>query len=101
MGFIYYGSNEYQVEVDDRALAHLKIAILTALRANKSIAFSFTNPQSIGGGRETLWISPVTDLRFKFVGGRPPRINETWLRLILETVDAPTGMHLVEEPINR
>jgi hypothetical protein len=98
VGFIYYGSSEYEVEIDDRELAHLKVAILTALRAGHRIAFSFVNPPSHGGGRETLWISPSSDLRFKFLGGRAPRINEEWVRLILDTVNSPTGMHLVDEP---
>jgi hypothetical protein len=100
VGFIYYGSNEYPVEVDDRALAHLKMAVLSLLRAGRSVAFSFTNPTAVGGGRETLWISPTTDLRFKFLGGRPPRINPEWVRLMIESANEPTGMHLMEEPVH-
>jgi hypothetical protein len=98
MGYLYYGNESYAVEIDDRPLAHLKIALLSLLRAGKSVAFSFERPADIGSGRETLWISPSTDIRFRFNGGRPPRINEPWVRAMIATAEAPTGLRLVVEP---
>ena len=98
MGFLYYGNNSYSVEIDDRPLAHLKIVLLSRLRAGKSAAFSFDRSTDIGSGRETLWISPSTEIRFRFNGNRSPRINEHWLQLIAATADAPTGLRLVTEP---
>ncbi|MCS5732480.1 DUF7882 family protein [Herbiconiux daphne] len=98
MGFLYYGNDSYQIEVDDRPLAHLKIALLTLLRAGRSIAFSFERPVEMGSGRETLWICPSTDMRFRFHGSRPPRINQQWVRAIIATAEAPTGLRLVPEP---
>jgi hypothetical protein len=98
MGFLYYGNNSYAVEIDDRPLAHLKIAVLTLLRANRSIAFSFERPVEQGSGRETLWISPASEIRFRFNGSRPPIINELWVRAIIASAEAPTGMRMVAEP---
>ncbi|MFB2596670.1 ATP-dependent DNA ligase [Herbiconiux sp. P17] len=98
MGFLYYGNDSYQIEVDDRPLAHLKIALLTLLRAGKSIAFSFERSVEMGSGRETLWISPSTDIRFRFNGNRPPHIDERWVRSILSTADTPTGLRLMPDP---
>lgn len=98
MGFLYYGNNSYPVEIDDRPLAHLKVAILSLLRAGKSLAFSFDRPTGAGSGRETLWISPSTELRFRFNGNRPPRINQEWVRSIMATSDNPTGLRMVTEP---
>lgn len=98
MGFLYYGNNGYAVAMDDRPLAHLKIAILSLLRAGKSLAFSFDRPASVGSGRETLWISPSTEIRFLFRGSRPPVINDAWLRSIIATADSPSGLRLVPEP---
>jgi hypothetical protein len=98
MGFLYYGNDSYAIEIDDRRLAHLKIALLTLLRAGKSIAFSFERPIELGSGRETLWISPSTNLRFRFNGSRPPTVNETWVRAMIATAGAPTGLRLVDEP---
>ncbi|MCS5723033.1 ATP-dependent DNA ligase [Herbiconiux sp. CPCC 203407] len=97
MGFLYYGNDSYAIEVDDRPLAHLKIALLSLLRAGKSIAFSFERAPDLGSGRETLWICPSTDIRFRFNGSRPPRINELWVRSIIATAETPTGLRLVDE----
>ena len=99
MGFLYYGNNSYAVEIDDRPLAHLKIVLLSLLRAGKSAAFCFDRSADIGSGRETLWISPTTEIRFRFNGNRSPRINEQWLQLIVATADASTGLRLVAEPV--
>ncbi len=54
MGCLFYGSTGYAIEIDDRSLAHLKVAILTLLRAQKSIAFTYTKCLSQGSGRDTL-----------------------------------------------
>lgn len=51
-----------------------------------------------GSGRETLWISPSTEMRFRFHGSRPPTINLRWTRMLIVTAESPTGMHLVPEP---
>lgn len=98
MGFLYYGNNSYSLEMDDRPLAHLKIAVLSLLRAGKGVAFSFDRPVSRGSGRETLWMSPSIELRFRFTGSRSPQINESWVRLIMGTADSHTGLRLVTEP---
>ena len=99
MGILYYGNSSYAIEIDDCPLAHLKIVLLSLLRAGKSVAFCFDRSTEIGSGRETLWISPSTEMRFRFSGNRAPRINEKWLKLIAATADAPTGLRLVAEPI--
>ena len=78
MGYLYYGSQGHELESGDRPLAHLKIALLSTLRAGQSVPFSTQHPvPPTGQVRETIWISPHTDLRFRFIGGRAPRINET------------------------
>ncbi|MDH6182595.1 hypothetical protein M2152_002777 [Microbacteriaceae bacterium SG_E_30_P1] len=98
MGYLYYGTTAYAVQIDDRPLAHLKVAILSLMRAGESTAFSFVRPADIGSGRETLWISPTTDLRFLFHGSRPPRINQPWVKQIIESAHQPTGLMLMPEP---
>jgi len=97
MGYLYYGTTSYRVEIEDRSLAHLKIAILTLLRAGQSIAFSFVRPPEAGSGRETLWICPTTDIRFRFNGSRAPVVNEPWVRRIIDTAKSPAGLRLVSE----
>ena len=98
MGFMSYGNDSYAVEIDDRPLAHLKIAVLSLLRAGKCIAFSFERSIGQGSGRETLWISPSTEIRVRFNGSKPPLINELWALSIIATADTPTGLRMVVEP---
>jgi hypothetical protein len=97
MGTLFYGTDSHGVELDDRALAHLKVALLTLLRAQQSVALTIARPVSQGSGRDTMWITPTTDLRFHFSGNRPPRINETWVRAIISTANTPSGMRLPAE----
>lgn len=100
MGYLYYGTNSYRVELDDRPLAHLKIAVLSLLRAGKGLALSFDRPADQGGGRETLWISPATEIRFRFHGSRPPLISVLWVRAIIATAQSVTGGRMVPEPVS-
>ncbi|WP_331782632.1 DUF7882 family protein [Subtercola sp. YIM 133946] len=95
MGFLYYGNEAYPVEIDDRPLAHLKIALLSLLRAGKSVAFSFERATDAGSGRETLWINPTTDLRFRFNGNRPPLTNKPWVKAMITAAQSPTGLRLI------
>ncbi|KQR63893.1 hypothetical protein [Frigoribacterium sp. Leaf172] len=97
MGTLFYGTDRYGVELDDRALAHLKVALLTLLRAQQSVALTIARPVSQGSGRDTMWINPTSDLRFHFSGNRPPRINESWVRAIIATANTPSGMRLPAE----
>lgn len=98
MGFMYYGSQSHELEIDDRPLAHLKIALLSMLRAGHSVAYSMSRPVGQGSGRETLWISPGTDLRFRFTGGRSPSINDDWVRSIIASASTSSGMRICPEP---
>lgn len=98
MGYLYYGHNGYSVEIDDRPLAHLKIALLSLLRAGHGVAFCFERSARAGSGRETIWISPSSDIRFVFVGGRPPSINEQWVLDMIASAKTNTGLHVVPEP---
>jgi hypothetical protein len=97
MGFLYYGDDSYPIEIDDRQLSHLKVALLSLLRANKSVAFTVAHSAREGSGRDTLWITPTTDIRFHFLGSRPMVIDEVWVRAIMATADTPAGMRLISE----
>ncbi|MCS5732483.1 DUF7882 family protein [Herbiconiux daphne] len=99
MGYLHIGTSGWSIQVDDRALAHLKIVILTELRKGHGIAFSCKHPADQGSGRETFWINPNTDLRFQFFGGRAPSINRCWLQQMHESCVAGTGLYIMEEPL--
>jgi len=83
MGKILYGPHEYTVEVDDRALAHLKMVIVAKLRRHEPFLLSWENDVTVGSGRGSLWIHPAIPLRFQFVGSRRPALNRDWMDLLL------------------
>lgn len=96
MGKLIYGANRI-IEIDDRALAHLKVVILTKLRRGESFAFSWDNDVDAGSGRGTIWISPGVPLEFTFFGNRRPALNRGWIYALTTTVERG-DLSLVPEP---
>ncbi|WP_306455236.1 DUF7882 family protein [Leucobacter celer] len=92
---VYAASVEYPVE--DRALAHLKVAIGMKLRRQESFFLSWTNPVERGSGRVSLWLSPSIPLIFRFSGSRAPELNETWIEVLGELSHTPRGLILITE----
>lgn len=58
MGSLYYGDAQDAIQIDDRALAHLKVVIATKLRRNESFTLSWRHPEGDAPGRSTLWLHP-------------------------------------------
>ena len=75
--FIYEGG--IRAEFDDRALSHLQVAIGTKLRRNEPFYFTWHGDVSTGGGR-------------------PAKINRTWLEALMRTANSPVGLQVVAEP---
>ncbi len=97
MGKLLYGPQEREVEVDDRALAHLKIVILSKLRRGESFAFSWENDDEGSDGSNTLWFHPSIPLEFRFYGGRRPSLNRTWIQALASTAERG-DLTLLPEP---
>lgn len=87
-----------ELPFEDRALAHLQIVVGSKLRRGESFFFSWKQGDSPNDPRSSLWLSPAIPLLFKFSGGRPPRINTDWLRLLEETANSGRGLILLAEP---
>lgn len=98
MGFLHYGQSDFTISIEDRTLAHVKVVILTLLRNGQSVAFTFAHPMSDGAGRETIWITPTSELRFQFLGSRPPRLNGAWVEDMLRVATSQSGLHVTAEP---
>ncbi|PPF74900.1 ATP-dependent DNA ligase [Pseudoclavibacter sp. Z016] len=98
MRFFYFGAQAQAREIEDRPLAHLKIAVLSLLRAGHSTALTLARPNSLGGGRETLWMTPMTDVRFRFIASRAISVDEAWVRSIIETASIPSRLRLCSPP---
>ncbi|GLK15695.1 hypothetical protein [Herbiconiux flava] len=96
MGTLIYGG-DFEIEIDDRMLAHLKIVIIGKLRRAESCALSWTVAKAQGSGRETIWINPSTALRFRFDTADRHPINPEWVAAIAETANRG-DIQLVSEP---
>src|SRR3546814_1359043 len=61
VGTIFYGDSATPIEIEDRALAHLKVVIATKLRRGESFTLSWTHPEGQEPGRSTVWLHPRSE----------------------------------------
>src|SRR4051794_34798440 len=96
MGRFIYGATSESVEIDDRALAHLRIVIMNKLRRSES--FMFDVEVGDGSGRRSFWMHPSVPLQFHFFGSRQPHINRAWIEDLMHAASSPSGLTIVPEP---
>lgn len=99
MGSLHYGGDD-AIHIEDRALAHLKIAIATKLRRNESFTLSWKHAVSEEAGRSTIWLHPSIPLRFTFDDVESPQLNVKWIEGLMHSASSSGGIHLVEEVID-
>ncbi|KRC51948.1 hypothetical protein ASE16_02450 [Leifsonia sp. Root227] len=99
MGKLMYGTHGRPIDVEDRMLAHLEIAILSKLRRQEPFALSWISGGEDGeaAGRRTTWISPGMELEFVYSTSESPQINREWAEILMMSADRGT-MHLRPEP---
>jgi len=98
MGTLLYGSPGIEVTFDDRALMHLQVVITAKLRRNESFIFTWTDSTQLGSGRSTIWLSPSSDLVYRFAGNRMASINRAWLAILMQLANSPAGLFFTPEP---
>jgi hypothetical protein len=98
MGTLVYADADIDIDVDDRALAHLQIVIGSKLRRRENFFFSWTEHPSVGSGRSSIWMNTSIPLYFKYSGGRTPAINRAWIALLMESANSGAGLVLTPEP---
>ena len=97
MGTLFYGSQGTPIDIDDRALSHVKVVIISKLRRGE--AFTLSLQHQGGGGRSTVWLSPAVPLRFEFDEPERPALNGRWLEELAESASLLGGITLVPERI--
>jgi hypothetical protein len=98
MGKLIYNSSSRELEIDDRTLAHLRVAILNKLRRSESFAFTWEHGVEQGSGRTTIWLHESIPLQFVFSGNRPPKLNRVWIEQLLLAANSTGGLQFVPEP---
>lgn len=97
MGYLVYGAGA-EYEIEDRLLAHLKIAITAKLRLQESFLLTWKVPLEHGSGRIELWMSPAIPLQFRFAEPQPPELNRVWLEALTLSSHSARGMSVMSEP---
>lgn len=98
--FLYGGGASQSVELDDRTLAHLELAISTKLRRGESFAFTL-GPHDISGeiGHRVFWMHPTICVQFRFDRDwHRVRINTNWVRDMVLAASTEAGLRVVPEP---
>jgi len=97
MGTMYYGSDATAIDIEDRALAHLKVVIATKLRRGESFTVSWRHPDEQPRGRTTIWLHPSIPLRFVFEDPEPTALSRSWLEELANSANSTGGIHLIAE----
>lgn len=98
VGTLYYGDARTAIEIEDRALAHLKFVILSKLRRNEGFGFSWAKGVDLGSGRSTVWMAPSIPLQFDFSTVSRPPLNRAWLEALNQQAATSGGLTLIDEP---
>jgi hypothetical protein len=97
MGTLVYSGAQYEVEIEDRHLAHLQVVIGAKLRRNESFYFNSTTGGD-EGRRLSLWFNPSIPIRYHYSETARPNINREWLEALTVTANSPSGLTLIAEP---
>ncbi|PVW04167.1 hypothetical protein DEA06_09030 [Microbacterium sp. Gd 4-13] len=97
MGTIYYGGSATPIQIEDRALAHLKVVIATKLRRGESFTVSWRHPDDQPHGRSTVWLHPSIPLRFVFDDPEPALLSREWVEELANSASSSGGIMLVAE----
>lgn len=100
MGTLFYGDSGTPIGIDDHALAHLKVAIVTKLRRGESFTVSWVHAPDQPRGRSTLWLHHSIPLRFVFDDIEPPDLSREWIEELMRSANSTGGVLLVEEHLD-
>jgi hypothetical protein len=98
VGKILYGHAKIEIDVEDRALAHLQIVIGLKIRRKESFFFSWREDTATGAGRGSIWIDPAVPLYFKYLKTGVPQINRDWIDALVRSSQSTGGLMFLEEP---
>lgn len=97
MGTIFYGGSATPINIEDRALAHLKVVIATKLRRGESFTVTWQHPDDEPRGRSTLWLHPAIPLRFVFDDPEPAVLSKEWIEALANSANSTGGIMMVPD----
>jgi hypothetical protein len=96
VGELIYGAGT-KSDIDDRTLAHVKVAVGFKLRRQESFYLNWVIPASEGSGRVSLWMSPSIPVQFRYRDNTPPELSRAWLSALEMTALTDRGMVILPE----
>lgn len=97
VGTLHYGRSGVGLQLSDRFLAHLQLAINSKLRRGQSFALSWTLPVELGSGRMSVWIDASIPLRYHYDDTTLPVINRQWVDHLVRRANSPQGLELTDD----
>jgi hypothetical protein len=94
VGTLYSGHRPVPIGIEDRALAHLKLAITTKLRRGESFTLSWTHPEGQARGRSSIWLNPAMPLRFVFDEPEARELDRDWIEELMRSANSSGGITL-------
>lgn len=94
MGKLVYGSGNRSFDIEDRALAHLRVVFMNKLRRGEPFMFHHSEPHVSC----SVWMHPSVPLVFQFHGSRQPTMNREWVEALMQEASSPNGLRLLPEP---
>ncbi len=96
MGELIYGSGT-SYDLDDRTLAHIRVAVGAKLRRQESFYLSWLASGRPDTARVSIWLAPSIPLQIHFLGNTPPKINAVWIRALELSSVGDRGMVVMAE----
>lgn len=98
MGKIIYGTMHTEIELEDRAMAHLQAVVATKLRRGEGFFLNWMDDPGVGDGHSAAWIGPNIPLFFAYYGSKQFELRRDWLEVMTMGANSNGGLFLGEEP---
>lgn len=92
VGRLFYQHTQ-AFDIDDRVLAHLRVAVMNKLRRGES--FMLQLPSQHGVGTHSLWFSPSVPIAMQFYGGRAPALDMELIEEMMAGANSSEGLTLL------
>lgn len=87
-----YPDHQGGFDIEDRALAHLRVVVMNKLR--RAEPFMLSLPSSDGLGSRSIWVHPSVPMVFHFFGGRLPSLDRELVEQMMKDASSPDGLIL-------
>ncbi|WP_022883027.1 DUF7882 family protein [Gryllotalpicola ginsengisoli] len=96
MGTLVYGFGR-ELRLDDRLLAHLRVAITSKLQAQESFMLDLDGVLDEDTARRCVWLHPAIPIEFVFDDSSRQTLNRHWIEALMRSSQSIRGMLAITE----